>query len=54
MTDESDYTIPIHGERRSLPNVEIEIRQDLITDEVGQHRWAGLFAKLLPLAADRL
>jgi predicted N-formylglutamate amidohydrolase len=54
MSDESDYTIPIHGERRSLPNVEIEIRQDLIADEVGQHRWAGLFAKLLPVAADRL
>jgi predicted N-formylglutamate amidohydrolase len=54
MTDESDYTIPIHGERRTLPCVEIEVRQDLIGEEAGQHRWAALFAKLLPLAANRL
>ena len=54
LTDASDYTIPIHGEQRSLPHVEIEIRQDLIADEDGQHRWAGLFAKLLPLAANQL
>ena len=54
MSDATDYTIPIHGEQRGLPHVEIEIRQDLIADEVGQHRWAGLFAKLLPLAASKL
>ena len=32
MTDESDYTIPVHGERRGLLHVEIEIRQDLIAE----------------------
>jgi predicted N-formylglutamate amidohydrolase len=54
LSDESDYTIPIHGERRVLPHVEIEIRQDLIADEAGQRRWAGLFAQLLPQAYQRL
>ncbi len=54
LTDESDYTIPIHGERRDLRHVEIEIRQDLIADEAGQRRWAGLFAQLLPQAYQRL
>ncbi len=54
LTDASDYTIPIHGERRDLPHVEIEIRQDLIADEAGQRRWAGLLARLLPQAYQRL
>jgi predicted N-formylglutamate amidohydrolase len=40
VSDESDYTIPHHGEARGLPHVEIEIRQDLILGEVGQAEWA--------------
>jgi predicted N-formylglutamate amidohydrolase len=54
VTDASDYTIPIHGEQRGLHHVAIEIRQDLITDEAGQRSWAGLFARLLPQAYQRL
>ena len=27
VSDLTDYTVPIHGERRGLPHVEIEIRQ---------------------------
>jgi predicted N-formylglutamate amidohydrolase len=54
VTDASDYTIPIHGEQRNLPHVAIEMRQDLIADEAGQRRWAGLFAQLLPQAYQRL
>lgn len=42
--DASDYTIPVHGERRGLAHVEIEVRQDLIADEPGQRRWAKLLA----------
>jgi predicted N-formylglutamate amidohydrolase len=29
-TDESDYTIPVHGEQRSLHHVAVEVRRDLI------------------------
>ena|SRR5271166_11623 len=54
VTDASDYTIPIHGEQLDLHHVAIEIRQDLIADEAGQRRWAGLFAQLLPQAYQRL
>jgi predicted N-formylglutamate amidohydrolase len=54
LSDESDYTIPIHGERRGLHHVEIEIRQDLITEETGQLKWATLFARLLPEVYARL
>jgi predicted N-formylglutamate amidohydrolase len=50
VSDESDYTIPIHGERRGLPHGEIEIRQDLIADMAGQAAWADRLARLLPLA----
>jgi predicted N-formylglutamate amidohydrolase len=54
VTDASDYTIPIHGERRGLHHVAIEIRQDLIADQAGQRRWADLLVRLLPQAYRRL
>jgi predicted N-formylglutamate amidohydrolase len=40
VSDETDYTIPQHGEARGLPHVEIEIRQDLVSDDAGQTEWA--------------
>jgi predicted N-formylglutamate amidohydrolase len=50
VSDETDYTVPVHGERRGLPYVEIEIRQDLIADPAGQALWAERLARLLPRA----
>ena len=47
VSDDTDYTIPEYGERRGLPHVEIEIRQDLIADEAGQHDWALRLARSL-------
>ncbi len=52
--DASDYTIPVHGERRGLAHVEFEIRQDLIAGEAGQRQWAERLARLLPLAYEQL
>jgi predicted N-formylglutamate amidohydrolase len=46
-TDETDYTLVVHGERRGLPHVELELRQDLIADEGGQAAWAARLATLL-------
>lgn len=54
ITDTSDYTVPVHGEGRGLPHVEIEIRQDLIAEPAGQDAWAARLARLLPLADERL
>jgi predicted N-formylglutamate amidohydrolase len=54
ITEASDYTVPVHGERRGLPHVEIEIRQDLIADTAGQDAWAARLARLLPVADARL
>ena len=54
VSEATDYTIPVHAERRGLPHVEIEIRQDLIADPAAQRGWAARLARLLPLAAERL
>jgi predicted N-formylglutamate amidohydrolase len=54
ITEASDYTVPVHGEARGLPHVEIEIRQDLIADDRGQAAWAARLARLLPIADARL
>ena len=51
--DASDYTIPVHGERRGLPHVEFEIRQDLIAGEAGQRAWADRLVRLMPEAYRR-
>ena len=50
VTDLTDYTVPVHGEQRGLPHVEIEIRQDLIAEAAGQREWAERLARLLPAA----
>ena len=47
VSDETDYTIPVHGEARGLLNTGIEIRQDLIADQVGELQWADRLANIL-------
>ena len=51
VDDLSDFTIPVHGERRKLPHVLLEVRNDQISDEPGQERWAYLLAEALETAA---
>jgi predicted N-formylglutamate amidohydrolase len=46
VSNETDYTIPVHGEARSLMNTGIEIRQDLIAEEPGQREWAERLANV--------
>ena len=47
VSDETDYTIPRHAEARGLLHVEIEIRQDLVSDESGQIEWGERIARAL-------
>ncbi len=54
ITADSDYSIPTHAEKRGLPHVEIEIRQDLIASAAGQEEWAQRFEALLREADRRL
>jgi predicted N-formylglutamate amidohydrolase len=46
VSDETDYTIPVHGEARGLMNSGIEIRQDLLADQAGQAQWAERLARI--------
>src|SRR5450631_3264152 len=46
VSDDTDYTIPVHGEARGLINSGIEIRQDLISDQAGQQQWAERLARV--------
>lgn len=54
VSDQTDYTIPVHGEARGIPHVMIEIRNTLI--EHGQHQiqWAQRFADWLQIADQHL
>src|SRR6266478_5433003 len=59
VSDETDHTIPVHGEARGLMNTGIEIRQDLIADPAGQKLWADRLARIfgeieITLRAQRL
>jgi predicted N-formylglutamate amidohydrolase len=49
-----DYTVPEHGERRGIPSLEIEIRQDLIAAPEGQRAWADRLAPALARSAAHL
>jgi len=53
VSDASDYAVPVYGEQRGLPHVELEIRQDLIADATGQAEWGERAAAwLLRASAD--
>ncbi len=52
VSDATDYAIPVHAERRGLPHVELEIRQDLIADARGQDAWAQRLARLFASLQD--
>ncbi len=44
---DEDYTVPVHAERRGMPYVLFEIRQDLIASEAGAKAWAERLGALL-------
>lgn len=54
VDDDSDYTIPVHAERRGIPYVEFEIRQDLVVTAAGQSEWAARLEDLLIRALDAM
>ncbi|MFQ6024476.1 MAG: N-formylglutamate amidohydrolase [Acidiferrobacterales bacterium] len=52
VDDYTDYTIPVHGERRGIPHVLFELRHDLIEAEEDQYRWAHRLAHSLERALE--
>lgn len=51
--DATDWTIPVHGERRGILHVGVEIRQDLVARSQNQAAWGAGLAALLPAALTR-
>ncbi|HEY3592882.1 MAG TPA: N-formylglutamate amidohydrolase [Polyangiaceae bacterium] len=54
VSDLTDYGIVHYGERRGIPHVELEIRQDLVSDDAGQAAWVERLAPLLREASSAL
>ncbi len=54
VSDLDDYTIPIHGEKRGIPNMLFEVRNDHIAHADGQRAWASLLSQALESATARL
>lgn len=47
VSDATDYTLPVHGERRAIPHVGLEIRQDLLATASQRAGWVERLARLL-------
>lgn len=47
-------TMNRHGEANGIPYLGIEVRQDLIGDDVGVARWAAILAPIVAATRDRL
>jgi predicted N-formylglutamate amidohydrolase len=54
VDDTTDYTLPLHGERRGLPHVLIEIRQDGLVTEEASAAWAARLAEAYRCTAPSL
>lgn len=54
VSDATDYTIVEHGERRGIPHVELEIRQDLLARADDVQRWADRLGAVLEEAIPQL
>lgn len=54
VDDAQDYAIPVHCERLGLLHVELELRQDLISDSDGQRNWGERLSRILPASLGEL
>ncbi|WP_373085411.1 N-formylglutamate amidohydrolase [Sneathiella sp.] len=52
--DPMGYTMSVHGTDRHIPNVAIEIRQDLIDTHQGAEKWANIMADAVGQLCKRL
>ena len=54
ISPDTDYTVPIHGDRRGISAALIEVRQDLIDSEAGVEEWGERLATALAEVAASL
>jgi predicted N-formylglutamate amidohydrolase len=47
LDPKEDYSTPVHAMARGLRHVQVEFRQDLVSDPAGQARWAAVFGDAL-------
>ena len=52
MTLDGDFTIPVHAERRGLPGMLVEIRQDRLRTHSGTAEWADRLGAMLEAVLD--
>lgn len=52
ITDDGDYTVPVHGDMRRNPAVLLEIRHDLISHEQGLLEWTDRLVRAVVSMAD--
>ena len=52
MTIDGDFTIPVHAERRGLPGMLVEIRQDHLGTRSGAAEWAERLGTMLRAVLD--
>ena len=45
--DQTDYTLPVHGESRGIPHLLLEVRNDHLSDTASRQRWARFLADTL-------
>lgn len=54
VDDLSDYSLPVHGERRGLLHIGFELRQDLLADASAQAAWVAWLEIMLRRLADHV
>ena len=54
VSDDSDFTIPVHGEGRGIDSLLLEIRNDHIRDDHGIVRWGDFLGAALAAAETHL
>ncbi|MCW2307493.1 N-formylglutamate amidohydrolase [Rhodobium gokarnense] len=47
VEDDSDFTIPVHGEKRGIPHVLLEVRNDELATPAGRETWTGILAVVI-------
>ena len=47
ISHDGDYAVPVHGDHRGLPAILLEIRQDLLADNVGIDTWTDRLTAML-------
>ena len=47
LSDTTDFTLPYHGESRNIPNISIEVRNDLLKNNSSIKSWADLLSRCL-------